>query len=81
MIAANAVPDHATIARFRAEHERALGDLFGQVLRLCAAAGLGSLGLVALDGTRLAASASEWANRDADGLDAQIRAILAEGAA
>jgi len=81
VIAANTVPDHATIARFRAEHEAALGDLFGQVLRLCAAAGLGSLGLVALDGTKVSASASEWANRSADALDAQIGAILAEAAA
>ena len=36
VITANQVPDHATIARFRVRHERALGDLFGQVLRLCA---------------------------------------------
>jgi hypothetical protein len=29
-------PDHATIARFRARHEEALGGLFSQVLRLLA---------------------------------------------
>jgi transposase len=38
VITANQVPDHATIARFRVRHEAALGDLFGQVLRLAAAA-------------------------------------------
>ena len=32
VIAANALPDHATIARFRVRHETALGELFGQVL-------------------------------------------------
>ena len=36
VIAANQAPDHATIARFRARHETAIGDLFGQVLALCA---------------------------------------------
>ncbi len=40
VIAANQVPDHATVARFRATHQDALGELFGQVLRLCASAGL-----------------------------------------
>jgi transposase len=81
VICANAVPDHATIARFRAEHEVALAGLFGDVLRLCREAGLGKLGLVALDGTKIAASASGLANRGADALDAEIAAMLAEAAA
>ena len=33
-------PDHATIARFVERHEAALAELFGQVLGLCARAGL-----------------------------------------
>src|ERR1700684_4099591 len=33
-------PDHATIARFLERHEEALAELFGQVLGLCAQAGL-----------------------------------------
>src|SRR5215470_17062277 len=48
-------PDHATIARFRARHEQALGGLFSQVLRLLAAEGMVSLGLLSLDGTKLPA--------------------------
>jgi transposase len=63
VIAANRVPDHATVARFRATHEDALADLFGQVLRLCARAGLIRAGLVAIDGTRMEANASREANR------------------
>jgi transposase len=35
VISGNLVPDHATIARFICRHERALSDLFGEVLRLC----------------------------------------------
>src|SRR5258705_4220056 len=63
VIAANRVPDHATVARFRATHEDALADLFGQVLRLCASAGLIRAGLLAIDGTRMEANASRPANR------------------
>lgn len=81
VIAANQAPDHATIARFRVDHEAALGHLFGEVLRLCAAAGLTKVGLVAIDGTKLAADAAEAANRTAAALDTEIAAILAEAAA
>jgi transposase len=61
VICANQVPDHATIARFRVRHERALGELFGQVLGLCADAGLVELGVIALDGSKFAAAASDRA--------------------
>jgi transposase len=40
VICANQAPDHTTIARFRQRHETALADLFGEVLVLCAEAGL-----------------------------------------
>jgi len=33
------VPDHSTIARFRAQHQTGLGELFTQVLLLCARPG------------------------------------------
>jgi len=80
VISANQLPDHATIARFRADHQDALGELFGQILRLCAEAGLGRLGLVALDGTKIAAATSLSANRSGAGLDAEIARMLAEAA-
>src|SRR4051794_15984493 len=50
VISANQVPDHATIARFRARHENAISELFGEVLALCARAGLVKVGIVAVDG-------------------------------
>ena len=40
VICANQAPDHTTIARFRQRHEAALAELFGEVLWLCAEAGL-----------------------------------------
>jgi hypothetical protein len=58
MIARLETPDHATIARFVDRHETALGELFGQVLGLCAQAGLVRPGVVAIDGTRMAGNAS-----------------------
>ncbi len=78
VVAANQRPDHATIARFRATHEEALEGLFGQVLALCARAGVLRPGLVAIDGTALCASASRDANRTAEQLAGEI---LAEAAA
>ena len=69
-------PDHATIARFRARHEKALGGLFSQVLRLLAAEGMVALGLLSLDGTKLAGNASQKANKTLP----EIEKILAEAA-
>lgn len=68
------VPDHATIARFRKDHEQALADLFEQILRLCVKAGMGRLGTVALDGTKIAANAALAANRS----DVKIRQMVAD---
>jgi transposase len=56
-------PDHTTIARFRAAHDEAFTDLFAQVLRLCAEAGMVRVGVVSIDGTKIAANASKSANR------------------
>jgi transposase len=55
-------PDHATVARFRARHQQALGELFSQVLRLLAAEGMVSLGKLSLDGTKLHGNAAQKAN-------------------
>jgi transposase len=69
-------PDHATVARFRARHEKALGELFSQVLRLLAAEGMVSLGVLSLDGTKLAGNAAHKASRTLP----QIEKLLAEAA-
>lgn len=51
VVAANQQPDHTTLARFRARHQDAIAELFGQVLGLCLAEGLVAAGTVAIDGT------------------------------
>jgi transposase len=68
VICAGDVPDHVTVARFRAAFPQLAGQLFTQVLMLCARLGMGQLGVVALDGTKIAASASKDANRTEEGL-------------
>jgi transposase len=77
VVAANLVPDHSTIAEFRVRHEAALAELFTGVLGLCRRAGLVSVGVVAIDGTKVAANASREANRSYGQI---AREILAEAA-
>jgi transposase len=78
MIAMLETPDHATIARFVARHELALAALFGQVLGLCAQAGLVRPGVVAIDGTKMAGNASRESTRDFGQI---AREIIAEAIA
>ena len=75
VICANQRPDHTTIARFRQRHESALAGLFGDVLALCAEAGLVQVGVVAIDGTKVHANASQHATRSYEEI---AREILAE---
>lgn len=78
VITGNLIPDHATIARFICRHERALADLFSDVLRLCDRAGLVRPGVVSIDGTRIAGNASPEVNHSFDQI---AREILAEAKA
>ena len=78
------VPDHVTIARFRklaCSQDGLMEELFYAVLRVCAAAGLGRLTVVAGDGVKIGANASKEANRTEAGLRKLAAAILAEAAA
>ena len=78
VICANQAPDHTTIARFRARHQDALAKTFTQVLALCARAGLVSVGVVALDGTAIAANASPGATRSYPAIREEVDRMLAE---
>src|SRR3954451_8319923 len=71
-------PDHATIARFRADAQEAFSDLFSQVLLVAARAGLGRFGTVAIDGTKIRANASIDANRGREWFDQQVAGIVAD---
>jgi len=77
VICAGDAPDHATIARFRQQFAQAAASLFAEVLVLCARLGMGRVGVVALDGTKIGANASKDANRT----EAGLRRLAAETAA
>jgi hypothetical protein len=74
VLAANQSPDHATLARFRRRHQDPIAGVFGQVPGLCVAGGLVDAGVVAIDGTKIAANASAWANRTRKQLAEEILA-------
>src|SRR5687768_9981537 len=59
VLAAQQRPDHATIARFVERHQEAIAGLFGEVLTLCVRSGLAKVGVIAVDGTKVQAKASQ----------------------
>jgi transposase len=77
VICALNLPDHCTIARFRKDFGEAVPGFFAQVLIVCARLGMGRLGVVALDGTKVAASASKAANRT----EAKLRELAGQAVA
>jgi transposase len=79
-LAANPLPDHVTVARFRVRHEQALAGFLVASLRVSAAAGMVRVGTVALDGTKLAGNAADKANRTLDRLNAEVAEILRQAA-
>jgi len=58
-LAGHLKPDHWTLNEFRRRHPRALNDVFTQVVEAARELGMGRLGRVAIDSTRVAANASE----------------------
>jgi len=80
-LAGGAQVDNWALSAFRRRHARALNDAFTQVLEWARSRGMGKLGRVAIDSTRIAASAcrdrvdTEQALRDTRaGLRRQVRA-------
>ena len=77
LICAGNLPDHATIARFRAAFPEAIAEFFAQVLALCAELGMGRLGTVTLDGMKIAA----WASKSANRTEERLRKMAGEAVA
>jgi transposase len=78
VLCGDVTPHHATIARFLVDHEQAIVEVFAGMLRLCAEAGLASVGTIAVDGTKLGSDAALDANRSGEWIRAEIARILAE---
>jgi transposase len=80
-IAANAHPDHDTIAVFRKRFLPQLKALFVQILLIAGQAGVLKLGTVSLDGTKVKANASKHkalSYNHAGKLEEQLKAEVAE---
>ncbi len=77
-ITGNEAPDHTTISRFIKDSGKAMDGLFAQVLRLAVAAGMGAVGVVAIDGTKVGANASPLRSLTRERLEAEARRIRAE---
>jgi transposase len=80
VLTGNQLPDHVTIARFRVRHQQALAGFLVASLKLCAAAGMVRVGLVALDGTKVAANAANTASHTLDKLEREVAEILRQAA-
>ncbi len=80
-IAANAHPDHDTIAAFRRRFLQQIGTLFVQVLGVARGMGVLKMGTVALDGTKIHANASRHSAlsyEHAGKIEAQLQAEVAD---
>lgn len=71
-------PHFTRICAFRREHFGALKGLFRQVLRLCRAAGLASLGHVSMDGSKFKANASKHRAMSYDRMQTTSQRLEAE---
>lgn len=81
VLCAQDAPDHTAIARFRATHHHLFEDVFAQVLQLCSAAGMVKVGVVSIDGTKIAANASRGANRSPESVAREVERLSQEVAA
>jgi transposase len=70
-LAGGAQPDFWALNEFRKCHGRAMNDVFTQVVELARSLGMGKLGHVAIDSTRIAANASISATDSAEKLRAE----------
>ncbi len=57
-LAGGAQPDYWALNEFRKKHGRAMNEVFTQVVELARSLGMGKLGHVAIDSTRIAANAA-----------------------
>ncbi|BBZ55918.1 hypothetical protein MPHO_29100 [Mycolicibacterium phocaicum] len=78
VLCAQDAPDHSAIARFRATHQDAFTSLFAQVLALCSAQGMVKVGVVSIDGSKIAANASRGANRSSESVQREVERISAQ---
>jgi len=78
LVCGGGAPDHCTIARFRVRCSSALAGLLVKVLGLCVEAGMGRVGVVSVDGTKIGAPASLQRNYSREHLRRLADELVAE---
>ena len=69
-------PDFRTVSDFRKNNLKELGLLFNQIVQLCKQLGMVKLGHIAIDGTKIKASASDAKTYDRDRIEKEIKRWL-----
>jgi transposase len=72
-LAGGATPDHKTLSEFHHRHRDAIAEMFTEVLMFLRRAGMARLGTVAIDSTRVKASASRDRLLRQDRLEQELR--------
>lgn len=83
VLSAENYPSYRTIARFRKENLEAFSELFTQVVRIAAEAGLVNMGFIAVDGSKVHANASKHKamsygrmREEENRIEAEIKALV-----
>ncbi|GFP21431.1 transposase [Candidatus Hakubella thermalkaliphila] len=71
-------PDFRTISDFRKNNIKVLKKLFKQVVQICQKLGMVSLGLVAIDGTKVKAATSDYGAKTKEALKEALKAVEAD---
>ena len=71
-------PDFRTISDFRKNNIKVLKKLFKQVVQICHRLGMVSMGLVAIDGTKVKAASSDYGVKTKDALKEALKAVEAD---
>ena len=71
-------PDFHTISDFRKNNIKVLKKLFKQVVQICQRLGMVSLGLVAIDGTKVKTATSDYGAKTKDALKEALKAVEAD---
>jgi transposase len=74
-VSANLRPDHSSLSRFRKRHLNLLTNYFIQIVRLAKEKELAEFKSIAMDGSKIQASASARKSKDSDTLSSYLKAV------
>lgn len=78
IVAKGLQPDHSTIFRFKQNNAQEIKGIFKQLARIIVESKITSLGILALDGTKIGANASFSANRKRKYIESELKRLFEE---